>query len=616
MIINTILILLISSAGIILLYYMGRRGDGFAEKKESEQNSIPYLVQEVKNAFESIINKNIADLNLNKQETLKRERIKSLIRKNLRSCSLGDIGAKEYVKDYMKEILQKNLGINKDTIDRFIPFYSSTLLTVQDKFEIILFIYKKQYKYEALSALIDAYQLDEPKTDDEQEHFEITKLEIEQIYEAECTNLPFVDKLEVLVQRIYQLYKGFGAIDEIRDMKIDGVSGGVSGMPSDLPGMLSDLPGMPSDFLTSQTGRVKAMENGSNRAYNSIWIFFRGKTLHLSFLGFETQKELIRVCKNIYRYGNPGQLSEAKGYIANDMKDGSRVGTFRPPFSDRWAFFVRKHDSILDMDIHNIITDEGNEILFQILKWMIRGCLVIVITGEMGSGKTTLLKILIQYIRRTFTLRVHEQIFELNLSRVYPDFNILTLRETETVSGQETLDIMKKTDGTVIILGEVASHIAANWLVETSQISKMTLCSHHAQTTEDLIDNLKIAQLRVGGFHNEFLAEEQVVKAIQVDIHMENSGGHRYISRITEIVPLKSGNRPSELKPADEEYYKSNLQQKAYKTVDIVKFENGRYTVKNAFSQRAVDRILMNLNTEESEEFTSFFHSPLLEDFL
>ena len=32
----------------------------------------------------------------------------------------------------------------------------------------------------------------------------------------------------ILTQRIYQHYKGFSSIDEIRDMNIDGVSGGVS----------------------------------------------------------------------------------------------------------------------------------------------------------------------------------------------------------------------------------------------------------------------------------------------------------------------------------------------------------------------------------------------------
>jgi pilus assembly protein CpaF len=556
---------------------------------------IPYLVQEVNLAFESILNKNIAELNLNRQETQKREKIKSLIRKNLRSCSLGDIGAKEYVKDYIKEILQKNLGIKGDTIDLVIPFNNNSQLSKQDKFEILLYIYKKQYQYDALTMLIDTYHLTDVKTDGEFERYVITEQEVDEIYDSESIYLHFSDKLEVLAQRVYQLYKGFGAIDEIRDMKIDGVSGGISGIPF--------------DFYTYQAENFEAMGHKNLNAYNSIWIFFQGKTTHLSFLGFESQNELVRVCKNIYRYGNPGQLSEAKGFIANDMKDGSRVVTFRPPFSDRWAFFVRKHDSIIDMDIHNIITEEGKEELIGILKWMVRGCLVIVITGEMGSGKTTLLKLLIQYIRRTFTLRVHEQIFELNLSKVYRDFNILTLRETETVSGQDALDIMKKTDGTVIILGEVASHTAANWLVETSQISKMTLCSHHAQTTEDLIDNLKISQLRAGGFHNEYLAEGQVVKAINIDIHMENINGHRYISRITEIVPINEEDYPQEYIPAALEYFKRNTDRKAYKTVDIVRFENGRYVIKNPFSKRARVRMMKNLSETESEEFSCFFEA-------
>ena len=134
-----------------------------------EPYGIPYLVQEVNLTFENILNKNLAELNLNKLETQKREKIKSLIRKNLRSCSLGDIGAKEYIKDYIKEILQKNLGIKGETIDLVIPFNNSSLLSKQDKFEILLYIYKKQYKYDALTMLIETYQLTEVKTDGEHE---------------------------------------------------------------------------------------------------------------------------------------------------------------------------------------------------------------------------------------------------------------------------------------------------------------------------------------------------------------------------------------------------------------------------------------------------------------
>ncbi len=600
MILNLLLIFILSVSALLFLFYIGKKNISVPEEEEGDSYSIPYLVREVKNIFESILNKNIADFNLNKQETVKREKIKSLIRKNLRSCGFGDGGAKEFVKDYIKEILQKDLGVKEDNIDRIIPFHNSVLLTVRDKFEIVLYLYKKQYQYDALAMLINTYHLAEPKPEAGARPYEISGEDMEGIYDAESIHLHFIDKLEILAQRIYQSYKGFGVIDEIRDMKIDGVSGGISGIPFD-----------------SYTYHAESFDSISYRnlnAYNSIWLFFQGKTIHLSFLGFETQNELVRVCKNIYRYGNPGQLSEERGYIANDMKDGSRVITFRPPFSDRWAFFVRKHDSIMDMDIHNIITDEGNELLIEILKWMVRGCLVIVITGEMGSGKTTLLKLLIQYIRRTYTLRIHEQIFELNLSKVYQDFNILTLRETDTVSGQEALDIMKKTDGTVIILGEVASHTAANWLIETSQISKMTICSHHAGTTQDLIDNLKIAQLRAGGFHNEFLAEEQVVKAINVDIHMENDDGHRYISGITEIVPLTEKDYPVNFVPSVLEYMKMYTDRKAYKTIDIVRFENGKYILKNAFSKRAESRILSNLNEGEKGEFIKLFHSGIKED--
>ena len=44
------------------------------------------------------------------------------------------------------------------------------------------------------------------------------------IYETENLNVSFEDKMNVVVQRIYQKYKGYSSIDEVRDMNIDGVS--------------------------------------------------------------------------------------------------------------------------------------------------------------------------------------------------------------------------------------------------------------------------------------------------------------------------------------------------------------------------------------------------------
>ncbi|MFV0344469.1 MAG: hypothetical protein ACK5JH_16555, partial [Anaerocolumna sp.] len=198
-----------------------------------------------------------------------------------------------------------------------------------------------------------------------------------------------------------------------------------------------------------------------------------------------------------------------------------------------------------------------------------------------------------------------------NLSRVYKELNILTLKETDTVSGQEALNILKNTDGSVIILGEVASHEAANYLVETAQVSKMTMCSHHAKTTKDLIDSLKISQLRVGGFKDEYLAQEQVVKAINIDIHMENKNGHRYISKITEIIPVKVEKYPESLVPATMEYYKRSTEVRAYKTVDILRFEEGRYQLVNALSEGARNHILKHLNEKEQGAFQDLFNKAV-----
>ena len=268
------------------------------------------------------------------------------------------------------------------------------------------------------------------------------------------------------------------AIDEIRDMHIDGVSGGVSGIPStfheeiDLSVSVSIVSSLPA-------------------SYDSIWIFFKGKTIHLSFLSFGSESELIRVCKNIYRYNYPGQLSESNGYKVNEMKDGSRVVVVRPPFSESWAFFVRKFDSIEKAEPEELITDTGREIPIEFIKWLIKVFRITAITVSQGTGKTTLLMAIIKFISPAFTLRIQEMAFELHLRRIYPNRNILTFRETTTISGQEGLDLQKKTDGTVNILGEVATAPVSAWMLQMAQLQACLPVYPPCITTDNLVKALR-----------------------------------------------------------------------------------------------------------------------------
>ena len=93
--------------------------------------------------------------------------------------------------------------------------------------------YKKYFAYEALTEIIKKYNLAVLKyiAGESKPCYVITNEEIDNIYEQEKLELSFADKLEIVVQRVYQQYKGYSSIDEVRDMNIDGVSGGVSGLP-------------------------------------------------------------------------------------------------------------------------------------------------------------------------------------------------------------------------------------------------------------------------------------------------------------------------------------------------------------------------------------------------
>ena len=133
------------------------------------------------------------------------------------------------------------------------------------------------------------------------------------------------------------------------------------------------------------------------------------------------------------------------------MKDGSRVVVVRPSFSETWAFFVRKFD-VKRATLEQLVRDPGKEDTIELLKFLVKGARITAITGEQGSGKTTLLMGMIENIYETMNIRVQEMAFELHLRKIYPTRNILSFRETDTISGQEGLDVQKKTDGSVNII--------------------------------------------------------------------------------------------------------------------------------------------------------------------
>lgn len=468
--------------------------------------SLGQLIELVDDQLQQLMQSNLQELHLSRQQIQTLDRQKRELKRMLQKCGIGDIAAKKYIKHTIQTILTEKLQLEQEEKDCILPVRDEDRMSARDMFEIMLCCYGRQYGKKALERWILEHGLDQDGAA-EQDICEITQEQVCDIFHSNSYRVSEMEQLSLIVQRVYAEYRGLGVVDEIRDMDIDGVSGGVNGLGSE---------------------------------ERSVWIMFQGKSIYLSFLCFGNKKNLQRICRTIYRHGQPGQLSQKRGYVVNEMADHARVVVARPDFCENWVFFVRKLDNLESKRLEDLFREENADVAALLLKTIVKGCQTIGITGEQGCGKTTLLMSLIEHICGRYTIRIQETAFELQLRRLYPKRNIVSFRETGTISGQEGLDFQKKTDGTVSIVGEVASAKQAALMLQLGQTASLyTMFTHHANSTRNLVWALQNNLLQEGQFSDERTAQRQVVEVVRFHVHLvRERGGRRRIDYITEIVPL------------------------------------------------------------------------------
>lgn len=602
---NFILIGAVLSAIILTIYFLFKKdfsiegGKSYKDKHLLIPNgnspkgyTLHHLTKEIKETINTIQNTSITELNLNKTEAKKRMDLKAKLDRAIRNCCTGDLGQKEYLKEYIGEILQNKYSLNETNIDFVIPFNRKNHLDSSLKFLILLYQYRREYGEEGFLHLFGTYFQKGSKS------FSITHEDIEEAYERETRALRFVEKLDILTQVIYQTVYGHGVIDFLREEKtIDDIAGGVSGVEG------QSYKYMEEHILDTAL---------SHKRHDSIWIVFRGKQIRLEFMTFKEEEELERVVHNLYRNVTIGWMSSKRGYIVTDSKDGDRITCCRPPFSESYAFWIRKFSSVKSDKMENLITHKGSYIPITIIKALIRGAMTVVFTGETNSGKTTLLKAAVGEIDDTYPIRTLELFLEMWLSRLYPNKQIVAFRTTQSISVSDTIALIKKTNPKVIIAGESQDFETAAKVVELSLVgSKFTLSTCHPMTTEGLIEyhTNAVMSKNIELYSDDRRAEASVAKALNFDVHMvRTKEGERYIERITEIIPIETDMTewPQDTKECLKLYMKLNTRRRMYETKDIVVFENNEYIYKNPISENGLHRMFSNMSPEEIEEYTDF----------
>lgn len=603
--VNTILTIASVVIFLVIIVLLWMRARNTAQKVEIEEfTDMDKVLEAVKNEMVEIVKEDYT-LGLSDAEFDRLYKRKARINEALKNCVFGIDSAKVLVQDLIRGFIAEK--VPPEQVTKLLGLDEESEPSDQVKFEIMMYRYKKAYGKDALVKWIDRYDFARERlatmADRQQDQaYYITVDDLNYAYATEDIHLDIEEQIDVMAVLIYQQYKGFGVLDTVREMNVNGLNVGTSG----------------SILSATGQGNEKCREFKAN---NGVWLYDRGRYIHLRFINFGNEEELRRIIQLICRWGNPGPLTSKRGYLVNTMYDKSRVLAVRPPVSEYWACFIRKF-TLSDVSPEALIikpyTHRG-DLAIKLIEYLMRGCITCAVTGRQGSGKTTLMSSIIRYIDPRYTIRVLEMAPELYLRELYPTRNILSLQETNTVSAAECQDALKKSDAAVSIVGEVATDsIAARMIQMGMTASIFTVFSHHANTPKDLVLTLRNSLVNDGGFSNMETAEKQVTDVVKVDIHLDYTpDGKRYIDRISEIVQLEEGvpypeydlNDPdNSMNKITAEYYRRKTDRVGFTTRLILKYnlDTHTYEVRDRFSPYLENRLRGNLGEELKIAFDEF----------
>lgn len=588
---------------LILMYLNAKRK--IQVKHEVKFKNLDEVLEAVKQYMVDLV-KEDTNMVVSSEDFERLYKRKARINVALKKCVYGIDSAKLTVIDLIKEFIEQN--VPDEIVDNILGLNLEEGGEPSDQvmFEIIMYKYKKRYGKDALSEWIKynnfARERRPINTDDPySQSYYITVDDLRRSYAEEKIELTMSEKQDVLAVLVYQNYKGFGCIDTVREMNINGLNIGTSG--SILETTSANNPNIP-------------------RAINSCWIFFQGKYIHLQFISFGTEDEVKRIIQLVIRWNTPGALTAKRGFLVNTMYDKSRILALRPPACEYWAVFIRKFN-LSNLTPEFLLVKEytnRGDLVINTIKYLIKGEVTCAVTGRQGSGKTTLMSSIIRYIDPRYTIRVLEMAPELYLRELYPDRNILSFQETTTVSAEMLQDAQKKSDGVVSLVGEVATdNVAMNMIQMGMTASKFTIFSHHGNTTKDTVLTLRNSLVNAGGFSNMETAEKQVTDVVRFDIHLERSAeGKPYVQRITEIVQLDSSvpypeydeNDPvNSMNRITAEYYRRKTDRISFETREILSYdlETDTYYTKNRMTKKTEDFIKSHIpNPNERMRFAYF----------
>lgn len=530
---------------------------------------------------------------------------KERVAEALKQCVYGEENAKRTVISTMRDIIAKHLP-DLESCNKIVDFTNLDILTPEQKFEILIYELRKVYKKDVIKELNKIYRFSDPRVVNEGDRprRELDYLLIDKMFEEQVPykELNYEQALDVLSILVYQNAKGFGKIETLRELNIDGLELGT-------------------------VGAIRYRMLGTNPNYvieRSCSIQIEAQWIHLSFIDFGSVEEIKRLVINISNVEGSEALTIKKPIKVVDSYNGSRITCIRPDVGATWGLFMRSFSAGIVRVPQWLDKPEVKnwEIVDKLLYYLAQSDQNVAFTGQQNTGKTTLMKGYIDYFKYV-NIRVLEMSFELNLAEIYPDRNTFSTRPTQFVTSTEVQDILKKTDGWLSMVGEIAEDIvAANAMKFGLVASESTIFSHHGKDYQGLIDGLTGSLISCGAYKDYGIAQGIVLDVVKHNVHLDFHGKLRVVGYIEEIVkgdvivPYPKVKKSADIIEAidqstamNRENYQRTTDRVRYSRREIIKFnkKTNTYEAGEWYSPERFEAILTKMPEDLVPEFLQFW---------
>lgn len=411
-----------------------------------------------------------------------------------------------------EEAVYTNIKIDQNNgyIDYVLPFENPDRLTAAEKFNIMLYLNggsNEDGRSKAFNQLLNKYTIYEKNRCEKgglwsysSKRYEYNSDDIDYIYLQEMQNrsLGFADKLEIVVQLIYESIFGLMCLDVL---------------------------------AYSDVNEVGFSNDGK---YIYCW---SDQKVWLSFL--ELTKEEARIVQDraISFDINAGQLDESSPEKLCYRGDLARITVTQQPYSSArnlcTRIFNQRHAGI-----KQLIPDE--RVLVAVTA-LVRCGASICMQGSLGTGKTTTMSSLFELLDDNLHVGIVEDFFEQHIMKKYPQKRIVELKSLHNKSLDDAVKTMLRLSVDVADLGEVRSGEALYSVLQLIQsVSLSAWFTVHVANPETTIPRFKNMLLGTGRYQTEQSAVMDISNYINIIFQHKIINGKRTITEIVEIVPTVS----------------------------------------------------------------------------